>query len=67
MRPSFWDSPYFIRDLDNWHLSDGAPEELKREFEDYMSHPDCVELKSEEEYIKVLQGKFVEVLKDRGY
>lgn len=35
-RPSFIDSPYFIMECDNWHLTDDAPEELKKEFEEYM-------------------------------
>jgi len=35
-RPSFIDSPYFIMEYDNWHLTDDAPEELKKEFEEYM-------------------------------
>lgn len=34
--PSFWDSPYFVPEPDNWHLKEDAPEELKRGFEEYM-------------------------------
>ena len=34
--PTFWDSPYFVAEPDNWHLTDDAPEELKKEFEEYM-------------------------------
>ena len=34
--PSFWDSPYFVPEPDNWHLKETAPEELKKEFEKYM-------------------------------
>lgn len=38
MRPSFWDSEYFVPEPDNWHLKDDAPEELKKEFDEYMKH-----------------------------
>ena len=34
--PSFWNSPYFVPEPDNWHLKKDAPEELKKEFEEYM-------------------------------
>lgn len=34
--PSFWDSPYFVKEPDNWHLTEDAPEKLKKEFEEYM-------------------------------
>lgn len=30
-----FDSPYFINEPFNWHLSDDAPEELKKRFEEY--------------------------------
>ena len=40
--PSFWDSPWFVPEVDNWHLKEGAPEELKREFEEYMSQTDYI-------------------------
>ena len=35
-RPKFWDSPYFVPEPDNWHLKEGAPEDVKKEFEEYM-------------------------------
>lgn len=38
--PSFWDSPYFIPEPDNWHLTEDAPEELKKEFEEYIAESD---------------------------
>lgn len=41
--PSFWDNPYFVPEPDNWHLKEGAPAELKKEFEKYMK-----EMKTEE-------------------
>lgn len=34
--PSFWNSPYFVPEPDNWHLTDDAPEELQKEFAEYM-------------------------------
>lgn len=34
--PTFWDSPYFVPEPDNWHLTEDAPEELKKEFAEYM-------------------------------
>lgn len=36
--PSFWNSPFFIPEVDNWHLTDDAPEEIKKEFEEYMKN-----------------------------
>lgn len=35
-RPSFIDSPYFYVDDDGWHLKEGAPKEVIKEFEEYM-------------------------------
>lgn len=35
--PSFWNSKYFVPEPDNWHLTDDAPEEMKKEFAEYMS------------------------------
>lgn len=32
--PSFWDSPYFVPEPDNWHLTEDAPEE----FAEYMEN-----------------------------
>lgn len=37
-RPKFFDSPFFVMEYGNWHLKDGAPEEVKKEFEEYMKH-----------------------------
>lgn len=36
MKPSFFDSEYFVPEVDNWHLKDGAPPEIVEEFEEYM-------------------------------
>lgn len=46
-RPSFWDSPYFVPELDNWHLTEDAPEDIRKEFEGYMGH-DCLEMAEED-------------------
>jgi len=35
-RPDFIDSPYFVGELDNWHLKPGAPKEVVREFNQFM-------------------------------
>lgn len=37
-KPKFVDSPYFVPEEDNWHLLDGAPEDIKKEFEEYMQY-----------------------------
>lgn len=34
--PKFMDSPYFVRELFNWHLKPGAPKEIVDEFNEYM-------------------------------
>lgn len=41
-RPDFIDSEYFYIDDAGWHLRDGAPEDAKKEFEEYMSIPDDI-------------------------
>ena len=42
-RPSFVDSPYFVAEDGNWHLLDGAPEEVRKEFEEFMEYYDKME------------------------
>lgn len=37
-KPNFVNSPYFVAEIDNWHLKDGAPEEVVKEFEEYMAY-----------------------------
>lgn len=34
--PSFIDSPYFVVDDAGWHLKEGAPEQVVKEFNEYM-------------------------------
>lgn len=38
MKLNFTDSPYFVAEDENWHLKDGAPEEIIKEFEEYMEY-----------------------------
>lgn len=40
--PKFFESEYFVPEPDNWHLKDDAPEELKKEFEEFMKNGDMV-------------------------
>jgi len=35
LRPNFIDSPYFVMEQNNWHLKDGAPEDVVKEFNEY--------------------------------
>jgi hypothetical protein len=34
--PAFMDSPYFVMELNNWHLKPGAPAEVQKEFDEFM-------------------------------
>jgi hypothetical protein len=34
--PEFIESEYFVAEFGNWHLLPGAPEEVVKEFEEYM-------------------------------
>lgn len=34
----FTESPYFVPEEDNWHLKEGAPEDVVKEFEEYMKY-----------------------------
>ena len=36
-KPKFMDSPYFVMEFGNWHLKDGAPADVVKEFNDYMN------------------------------
>lgn len=36
LRPKFFDSPYFVMEVDNWHLKENAPKEIVDEFNEYM-------------------------------
>lgn len=34
--PKFINSPCFVEEPDNWHLKPGAPEEVQKEFDEFM-------------------------------
>ena len=36
-RPKFFDSEWFVPEVDNWHLKEGAPQEIVDEFNEYMN------------------------------
>ncbi len=36
IKPAFIDSPYFVDEPFSWHLKDGAPELVKKEYELFM-------------------------------
>lgn len=38
IKMSFTDSPYFVAEDENWHLKEGAPEEVQKEFDEYMNY-----------------------------
>lgn len=40
MMPKFFTSEYFVPETDNWHLKEGAPQEIKDEFEKWMKEQD---------------------------
>ena len=46
--PKFISSPYFVPEAGNWHLKDGAPEEVVKEFAEYMEAYAKQERKNEE-------------------
>lgn len=58
-RPSFLDSPYFVDDVDNWHLKEGAPKELVDEFNSWMENKDVVVISDEREYEQLLKENSV--------
>ena len=40
--PNFFTSEFFVKEPDNWHLKEDAPEEIKKEFEEFMNNQDVV-------------------------
>lgn len=34
--PKFMNSEYFVEEFGNWHLKDGAPPDVVKEFDEYM-------------------------------
>ena len=35
--PKFIDSPFFVDEPGNWHLKPGAPDEVVKEFQEFMA------------------------------
>jgi hypothetical protein len=35
--PKFITSEYFVPEPDNWHLKEGAPEDVRKEFDEFMA------------------------------
>ena len=48
--PKFFESEFFVPEVDNWHLKEDAPQEVKKEFEEWMK-----EHSSEDELDSYLQ------------
>jgi hypothetical protein len=53
--PKFLNSPYFVGEPGNWHLTQGAPEDIVMEFSEYTNNkmalreiPTIIELDSNE-------------------
>lgn len=42
IRPSFIDSPNFVMETDNWHLTEDATDEEIEEFKEWMSEKDII-------------------------
>lgn len=53
IQPKFIDSPYFVDEPGNWHLKEGAPEDVVKEFEDFMQNDEA----GEPEEVPVLRAK----------
>ena len=54
--PTFLNSPYLIKEPFNWHLTDDAPEDVIREFIEYMNG-DILIREEDKQYIEKLQKK----------
>ena len=39
----FMKSPWFVPEVDNWHLKDGAPADIVKEFEEYKAYEKMLE------------------------
>lgn len=47
-RPKFMDSPFFVMEFENWHLLPDAPEEVVKEFNEWMASYNKSQEKPEE-------------------
>lgn len=57
-KPNFMDSPYFVMEEDNWHLKDGAPADIVKEFNEFMGYDENKPVK------KSFTEKINDILKD---
>lgn len=39
-QPKFMESPYFVEEPGNWHLLPGAPDDVVREFQEFITTMD---------------------------
>ncbi|XJZ25959.1 hypothetical protein ACF5W4_11155 [Bacillota bacterium Lsc_1132] len=42
-RPKFLDSEYFVDEPGNWHLKPGAPDDVVKEFQEFMDGDEAEE------------------------
>ena len=56
-RPRFMDSPYFVMEPNNWHLKDGAPESLRKEFDEFMRQTDMTKNNENNPWARIGKGK----------
>ncbi|MBO7518948.1 MAG: hypothetical protein J6T31_07540 [Methanobrevibacter sp.] len=61
-RPKFMDSPYFVDELFNWHLKKGAPDDVVKEFNEYMAQIDKDDAEPEKPVRKSMSEKINEML-----
>lgn len=61
-RPKFMDSPYFVDDLFNWHLKEGAPDEVVKEFNEYMAQIEKDDLEPEKPVKKSMTEQINDML-----
>ena len=47
--PPFINSPNFVMEVDNWHLTPNATKDEKEQFENWMSHKDIIFKREDEE------------------
>ncbi len=51
-KPKFLDSPYFVDDPFNWHLKEGAPKGVKKEFRDFMKSINKFKIRTDKKKVK---------------
>ena len=64
-RPKFFDSPYFVMEEDNWHLKEGAPDDVVKDFNEYMKETSLTpEISNDKPVNKSFTDTMHELLKD---